>query len=79
MVVPFAADQPYWGERTRALGVGVAPIPVKALTVDNLAAAITRLTADAEMRSRAAALGAKLRQEDGLGAAVKIVRGIIPP
>ena len=79
MVVPFAADQPYWGERTRALGVGVAPIPVKALTVDNLTAAITRLTADAEMRSRAAALGDKLRQEDGLGAAVKIVRGVIPP
>ncbi len=79
MVVSFAADQPFWGERTRALGVGVAPIPVKALTVANLAAAITRLTSDAEMRSRAAALGDKLRQEDGLGAAVKLVQGMLPP
>ncbi len=79
MVVPFAADQPYWGERTRALGVGVAPIRMQALTVDHLAAAITELTTDTGIKARAAALGAALRQEDGLGAALGIIKGILPP
>ncbi|MFN8418241.1 MAG: hypothetical protein U0528_03190 [Anaerolineae bacterium] len=27
IIVPFFGDQPFWGQRTAALGVGTAPIP----------------------------------------------------
>lgn len=77
MVVSFTADQPYWGERTRALGVGARSIPVTKLTADALADSIRRMTSDSAMRERAAALGAALRAEDGIGEAVRIIRGIV--
>ncbi|WP_412069759.1 glycosyltransferase [Rubrivirga sp. IMCC43871] len=73
VVCPFFADQPYWGARVEALGVGPAPITQKRLTVDGLAAAIREATTSAPMRQRAAALGHALRAEDGVGAAVAFI------
>lgn len=78
MVVPFTADQPYWGGRTHALGVGAPPLPLAKLTADRLADSIRLMLTDADMRSRAAALGAALRAEDGLGAAVALVQRYVP-
>lgn len=75
MVVPFAADQPFWGERTHTLGVGLPPLPIRHLTAERLAAAITALVSSATMRERATALGANLRAEDGVARAVGIVEG----
>ncbi|MCC7446862.1 MAG: glycosyltransferase family 1 protein [Anaerolineae bacterium] len=77
MVVPFVADQPFWGQRTQALGVGAAPIPIKQLTAERLAAAIRQMVNDIAMRDCAAQLGAALQQEDGMGAAVHIVQQIV--
>lgn len=77
MVVPFVADQPFWGRRTQALGVGVAPIPIKRLTAERLAAAIDQMVNDTAMRERAAQLGAALRQEDGIGEAVRCVQRLV--
>lgn len=73
IVVPFMADQPYWGQRVHDLGVGPAPIPRKRLTAENLAAAITQAVSDAGMRQRAAALGEQIRSEDGIRAAVQMI------
>jgi sterol 3beta-glucosyltransferase len=70
VVVPFAADQPFWGSRVAALGVGPRPIPRRALTVDTLAQA---LRATAPLRERAAGLGARIRAEDGVGQAVAVL------
>jgi UDP:flavonoid glycosyltransferase YjiC (YdhE family) len=56
-----------------ALGVGPAPIPRRKLTADKLAAAITEAVHDTAMRQRAAALGDKVRAEDGVGAAVRVI------
>ncbi len=70
-VVPFTMDQPFWGARVAALGVGPTPIPRRRLTRDRLAAALRRSIDDAAMRSRAAALGERIRAEDGVGAAVR--------
>jgi len=73
MAVPFGYDQPLWGARLAALGVGPAPISASALTADALATALRQLTTDEQMRARAAAAGAVIRSEDGIGRAVATV------
>lgn len=39
-VIPFFGDQPFWGERVHARGVGPAPIPVDEFSLEKLVAAI---------------------------------------
>ena len=73
IIVPFFADQPYWGQRVADLGVGPVPIPRKKLTADRLAQAIQTAVTDQAMRQRAADLGAKIRAEDGVARAVEVV------
>ena len=71
VIVPFAADQPFWGERVHALGVGPTPILHTRLTVDRLAAAMTSAASDKSMKARARAIGEKIRAEDGIARAVQ--------
>jgi UDP:flavonoid glycosyltransferase YjiC (YdhE family) len=73
IVVPFFGDQPFWGQRVAALGVGPRPIPRRQLSPERLAAAIQTAVTDSSMRRRAAALGSTLQAEDGLGRAVEII------
>lgn len=73
VIAPFMGDQPYWGQRVHALGIGPKPVLQKELTVRRLADAITQATTDEEMQQRAAALGEKIRPEDGVAKAVEIV------
>ena len=40
IIVPHAADQPFWGQRVHVLGAGPRPIPVKKLTTSRLLAAL---------------------------------------
>lgn len=70
LVVPFTMDQPFWGARVHALGAGPRPIPRKKLNVEALAAGLRELATNEAMRARAAELGALVRAEDGVGAAV---------
>lgn len=69
-VVPFLMDQPFWGSRVAALGVGPTPIPRARLTQERLTNALRRTVEDAAMRARAAALGVQIRAEDGVAEAV---------
>jgi UDP:flavonoid glycosyltransferase YjiC (YdhE family) len=69
VICPFLGDQPFWGRRTTELGVAPPQLDRKHLHVDALASAIGA-TADAGMRERAAQLGALVRVEDGVGAAI---------
>ena len=71
VVVPFAVDQPFWGSRVAALGVGPTPVPRKVLTARKLADALRATVSDQAMKSRAAALGTKISAEDGVGEAVR--------
>jgi sterol 3beta-glucosyltransferase len=73
IVLPFFADQPFWAHRVQALGVGPTPIPRWRLTSARLAAAIRQAVEDQEMRARAAALGERIRAEDGVGTAVRMI------
>jgi sterol 3beta-glucosyltransferase len=71
VIAPFFGDQPFWGRRVRALGVGPSPLPQKKLTAEALAAAIHEVVTDDRMRTRAEALAAQIETEDGVGRAVK--------
>jgi UDP:flavonoid glycosyltransferase YjiC (YdhE family) len=72
IVIPFTVDQPFWGSRVAALGVGPTPIPRKRLTEERLADALRRTLADQAMLTRAATLGVQIRAEDGVGEAVEV-------
>ncbi len=72
IVVPFTADQPFWGRRVHALGAGPKPVLVKDLTVERL----TKAIAEAESQpigERAQAAIRKIRSEDGVSRAVELV------
>jgi UDP:flavonoid glycosyltransferase YjiC (YdhE family) len=77
VIVPFAADQPFWGQQVARLGVGPAPIPPKELSVDRLATAIEAALDDGAIRQRAADLGERLRAEDGTGRAVEVLEAYL--
>jgi sterol 3beta-glucosyltransferase len=70
IVIPFAADQPFWGRRGHAIGAGPAPIPVKKLSTEKLTQAIQEAESQA-YHERAARYGRTVRTEDGVGAAVR--------
>lgn len=73
IICPFIGDQPFWGERVRALGVGPAPIRQRNLTASRLASALATVEADPGIRERAAALGKKLSSEQGVANAVRYI------
>lgn len=74
VIVPFLFDQPFWGARVKALGLGPDPIPRKQLTAERLANAISSAVTDRGMKQRASLCGQAVRAEDGAGNAVDIVR-----
>ncbi|MHA6687293.1 glycosyltransferase [Mesorhizobium sp. A556] len=71
-ICPFFGDQPFWGRRVADLGVGPPPLDRKALSAESVAEAIVAMD-DPQMRERAATLGAAIRQENGIAAAVKFI------
>jgi sterol 3beta-glucosyltransferase len=73
VVVPFTADQPFWGRRVHRLGVGPRPIHCRRLTVQSLAEAIRQAVSDGTMRQRARTLGERLRTENGVARAVGVI------
>jgi sterol 3beta-glucosyltransferase len=76
IIVPFFADQPFWGARVAELGVGPQPIPRKNLTAEKLSQAIQAAVTDDAMIRCAANLGAEIRSEDGIAKAVEIIQQI---
>lgn len=73
VAVPFFGEQRFWAARLHELGVAPAPVPRRELTAERLAAAITEATGDERVRERAARLGALIRGEDGVAAAVEVI------
>src|SRR5574341_903041 len=73
LVLPHWGDQFFWGNRVFELGVGPKPIARTSLNAEKLAAAIAQMATDQDMRRRAAELGEKIRAEDGIGEAAKVI------
>jgi sterol 3beta-glucosyltransferase len=72
IVIPFTADQPFWGNRVHAIGAGPNPISVRKLSVQNLTRAILG-AADHAVRKRAEEIGQTLSNEDGVSKAVEMI------
>ncbi|WP_133541752.1 glycosyltransferase [Microbacterium sp. BK668] len=77
LIVPFGADQLFWGRRAEALGASPAPLPRKRLDADRLSAALERMLRDGAMRERAASLGETLRAERGASGAIDHVESAV--
>lgn len=77
MVVPFTADQPFWGGRTASLGVGLPPIPFAKLSAENLAGAISQLSEEAVMQDQARRLRDAMAVENGVGRGVEIIQNYL--
>jgi sterol 3beta-glucosyltransferase len=76
IIIPFFADQPFWGNQVAKLGVGPKPIPRRKLTIEKLAKAIRLATTDETMRQRASDLGSKIQTENGVDSAVAAIKQI---
>lgn len=72
LVCPVFADQPFWGKRVAALGVGPKPIKMNKLTTATLAAALVELQ-QPQYRAAAEALGKAIQCEGGAARAAQIV------
>jgi sterol 3beta-glucosyltransferase len=71
VVIPFFADQPFWGWRVDTLSAGPRPIPRSQLTVERLTDAIRIALNDQNMKRRANLLGQCIRSEDGVTRAIE--------
>lgn len=76
VIVPFGADQPFWGWLLGSRGLGAQLIPRKRLTAEKLSSAIRAVVGDDAMRHRASELGRQIREEDGVAGAVNILEGL---
>jgi sterol 3beta-glucosyltransferase len=70
IVIPFMADQPFWGNRVHALGVGPKPIPVRKLSIENLTKAIVESETHI-IREQAQFFGQELRRENGVANSIE--------
>jgi UDP:flavonoid glycosyltransferase YjiC (YdhE family) len=75
IVVPSFADQFFWGQRVRSLGVGMN-LPRRELSVSALTGAI-EATREPDLRQRAAELGKRLADEDGVSRAAEELSRIL--
>jgi sterol 3beta-glucosyltransferase len=69
VVVPFIADQPFWGHLLHQRGLGPEPIPYRKLTADRLADA---LVLAGRYRDQATRTGELMRKEDGTAVALDV-------
>ncbi|WP_318205908.1 glycosyltransferase [Streptomyces sp. SCL15-4] len=65
VLVPVQFDAGFWSARLVALGVAPAVVPLRRLSADALASALSRAARDPAYRRRAESLGARIRGEDG--------------
>ncbi|MGA2975578.1 MAG: glycosyltransferase [Spirochaetia bacterium] len=77
IVVPFFADQFFWGLRLSQLGAASPPLPQKKLSVQGLVQAIQSVTGTPSYAKGARMLSEKIAAERGVDAAVGVVDGYL--
>lgn len=77
LICPVLGDQPFWGGRVRALGVGPAPLALRTVTPEKLSQRIVELITNEAFARNAAAVGESIRAEDGTGQAVHDLEKIV--
>ena len=76
LIVPFAHDQPDNAARVRRLGSGLE-LPFRRYTVRRALPKIARLLEDASLRENAYAEGQIVREEDGVGQAIRRIESLL--
>ncbi|XP_039003172.1 sterol 3-beta-glucosyltransferase UGT80A2-like [Hibiscus syriacus] len=69
-IVPFFGDQPFWGDRVHARGVGPPPIQVDEFSLPKLIDAI-KFMLNPKVKEKAIELAKAMENEDGVSGAVK--------
>jgi sterol 3beta-glucosyltransferase len=72
LVIPHAGDQWFWGKRIAAIGAGPSPIDLDSLSIESLASAINQ-SDDDRLRRQAEEIGRRIRAEDGVVEAVRLI------
>jgi UDP:flavonoid glycosyltransferase YjiC (YdhE family) len=78
IIIPFFADQPFWGSKVAKLGAGPKPIPRRKLTAKRLAESIEMALTDQTLRQNAAKIGSAIRSENGVKCAVELIQKYAP-
>ena len=73
LACPITMDQPFWGNRVEAIGVGPAPLPVAEWTPKRLRQALGEVAFVSSYARRAADLAPRFVNENGIGSAVGII------
>lgn len=73
LVVPFLADQPFWGRLLHRRGLAAPPVPAKRLTADRFAAALSELPPASAVHP----VAAKMAAEDGCGEALRLLAEVV--
>ena len=77
IVVPFMADQPFWGKQVYINGAGPQPVFVKSLSIDKLVGAIVEAESKT-IRERARTIGQNIRGEAGVHHAIRLIESYSP-
>jgi vancomycin aglycone glucosyltransferase len=65
LILPKAFDQFYWAERIRVLGLGPRGFPMNRLTAKKLAAALSALTSNPDLKENAVRVREQIPKHDG--------------
>jgi sterol 3beta-glucosyltransferase len=76
IAVPLLVDQPFWADRLYRLGVAPHPLPLDALTADDLTAALRSCVQRSAYRDRATELARLVRADDGAAAVLSLITGL---
>lgn len=76
-IVPFGADQFFWGTRTHALSVGPSPLPFKNLEVNILADKLKALVGTPSYNNYTSLISSQLKSEHGIARAVEIIQNYL--
>lgn len=73
VIVPFIADQPWWGAQLHRMGISPKAIPQKKLTASKLAAALIEAQA---LRFKVQELSRSVRVEDGISRTFELLEAL---
>lgn len=73
IVVPFIADQPFWGAHLHRRGLGPAAIPHRRLTAERVAAAFAEASS---YEAAVASVAERMSHEDGTGEALRVLERV---
>jgi sterol 3beta-glucosyltransferase len=79
VVVPYLADQPFWGWALERLGVAPRMVPRWSLSARKLTTALKQATADDAMRSRAKEVSRIVQTEEGVQRAMDVIEAWLSP